>query len=134
MKKLLKLITLALLAAAAIADSQSILAASSTKLEDLIIVNKTNTDFSFMGICGKGAVIKVNPEIKPQGQLTYKIGGLNAKGEIGYFDNTHHEVINFDYDYTKPGGYVVVKGGNHYYQFSGYCTLNGNEVVITNKQ
>lgn len=112
---------------------KNVLAASTTKLEDFKVVNKTNTDFSFMGICGKGVVIKGNPEIKPKGQFTYKIGGQDAKGEIGYFDNAHHEVINFDYGYTKPGGYVSVKGGDQYYQFTGYCTLNGNEIVITNK-
>ena len=134
MKKSLRLIVVELLAIGAIIVSQNTFAASNAKLEDFKVVNKTNVDFSFMGICGKGVVVKGNPDIKQQGQFIYKIGGQDATGEIGYFDNTHHEVINFDYDYTKPGGYVSAQGGAKYYQFNEYCTLNGNEIVITNKQ
>lgn len=133
MKYSLKLVTTALLTAGAIMGSQNVFAASNTNLEELIIINKTNTDFSFMGICGKGVVVKGNPEIKSQGQYTFKIGGKDAKGEIGYFDNAHHQVINFDYDYTKPGGYVEAKGGEQFYKYAGACTLNGNEITITNK-
>ena len=134
MKHSLKLVTATLLAAGAIMSSQSVFAASNTNLEELKVVNKTNTDFDFMGICGKGVVVKGNPEIKPQGQYTFQIGGTDAKGEIGYFDNAHHQVVNFDYDYTKPGGYVTVKGGEQFYKYTGVCTLNGNEIIITNKQ
>ena len=103
------------------------------KLQELKLVNQTDTKFSFMGICRKGGVIQGAGNINPQSGVTYEIGGKDAIGEIAYYDEVHQEVINFKYDYTVPGGNVKIVGGDKYYYYSGMCTLNGTEFIISNK-
>ncbi|MCW5588103.1 MAG: hypothetical protein KIT27_00435 [Legionellales bacterium] len=101
---------------------------------ELKIVDKSNANFDFTGICGGGIAIRGNPNLEPGKEFTYVMLGDKAEGEIGYIDNKHHQYINFDYDYTKSGGVVSVKGGEKYYQYAGLCTPYGNEIIIENKQ
>jgi len=101
-----------------------------TPPEHITLVNKTSSNFSFMGICKKGGEIKGASDINPSSQVTYDISGADAAGEIGYLENAHHQVINFTYD---ASGYVQAKGGEAYYRYIGLCTASGSELIIENR-
>ena len=129
-----KIISSLLLAFGVLLLTKSAVASEYKYIGELKIINKSNANFTVIGVHGYGVVINGKPILRSNTKLTLNFGDKGAKGEVKYIDDKHHEVISLDYNYTRLGSIAKVTGGKKYYQYTALCTLYGNKIIIENKQ
>lgn len=131
MKNILRVGVVSFLGLISVAIADSEIVHGTARYQELKIINKTNIPFKFMKIKKQSGYISNSGDLKPYATVMYEIGGKSAVGEIRYIDNKHNEVINFEYDYTMPGGKVTGRDSNNYYRYPGVCVKNGSIIFIT---